>query len=287
MEAEHICSDKDIDLERMQSSKYVQSRISDCYLKIKESLLQGRKVLFCGTPCQTAGLHFYLGKLDTSNLLSVSLICHGVPSPLVWSRYKDALEKKYKGKLVHVNHRDKSYKGYSESYCKYSFAECQNSTNVWNVGMPTYLSDPYVFLFTDNLYIRNSCTQCKYKADHSKADIIVGDYYASTKDAGCDGSSCVISMTEKGKAALLQVDGKLEPTSIINAVGTNSMLWKSVSKSKYSKKFFQEFSKYSVGDMSLFTDFLPFRFKVKKTLNQLGFFTYWQKLKYLKHKRNN
>lgn len=42
--------------ERFRGSKYVQSDLSDCFLKVKEDLKNGRKVLFTGTPCQIAGL---------------------------------------------------------------------------------------------------------------------------------------------------------------------------------------------------------------------------------------
>jgi len=71
-----------------RGSKYVQSRIGDTYIKTKNFLLAGRKVLFSGTPCQIAGLKAYLQK-DYDNLLTVDLVCHGVPSPLVWKRYLD------------------------------------------------------------------------------------------------------------------------------------------------------------------------------------------------------
>lgn len=84
MKAIHIVSDKIEDLRRMQSSKYVQSEIGQCYSEIKTFLKQGRNVVFCGTPCQTAGLKTFLGKVDTSNLISICVICHGTPSPLAW-----------------------------------------------------------------------------------------------------------------------------------------------------------------------------------------------------------
>ena len=45
-----------------RGSKYVQSAIGNTYKEAKEFLLQGRKVLFTGTPCQIAGLKRYLRK---------------------------------------------------------------------------------------------------------------------------------------------------------------------------------------------------------------------------------
>lgn len=98
----------------------------------------------------------FLGKSDISKLISVCLICHGVPSPLVWEKYKKAIEVKYKGHLVGVNMRDKSKEGYSTSYCKYTFTslsknECREEIGhtllqgTRNVCKQTFLADPYVF----------------------------------------------------------------------------------------------------------------------------------------------
>lgn len=69
-----------------RGSKYVQSTIGDAYREAREFLKQGRKVLFSGTPCQIAGLRKFLRK-EYDNLLAVDVVCHGVPSPLVWRKY--------------------------------------------------------------------------------------------------------------------------------------------------------------------------------------------------------
>ena len=135
MEAVHIVSDKMEDIHRMQSSKYVQSNMQDSYMIIRRALRDGKRVAFCGTPCQTAGLNTYLGKTDRSNLISICLICHGVPSPGVWNRWKRIMEKKYNGDLIDVNMRDKSYKGYGTSYVRYGLIARQHV--VWGVsGQP-------------------------------------------------------------------------------------------------------------------------------------------------------
>ena len=41
--------------------------------------LAGKEVIYSGTPCQVAALKAYLGK-DYSELITVDLVCHGVPS---------------------------------------------------------------------------------------------------------------------------------------------------------------------------------------------------------------
>lgn len=282
VEAVHILTDKIEDMQKMQSSKYVQSNMQECYRSIRKALKEGCKVAFCGTPCQTAGLNTFLGKTDRSNLISISLICHGVPSPGVWSRWKSIIEKIYNGKLVDVNMRDKSYKGYGTSYVRYTFdcppacggsiVDPHTSSKLRNVGMPTYLSDPYIFLFTDDLYLRHSCNHCQYKADQNGADIIVGDYNQSIPEAGNDGCSCMFAMNEKGERFISELDGHVIPTDYKTIGSVNSMLWSSVTEHSRRDEFFQRYMHEEEISEKLFTDFLPFRFHIKKLLNELGVF---------------
>lgn len=287
LEAVHVLSDSYEDLHRLQSSKYVQSNMQDCYKQIRKALREGKQVAFCGTPCQTAGLNSYLGKTDRSNLVSICVICHGVPSPGVWKTWKSIMEKKYKGKLVDVNMRDKSYKGYKISYVRYAFSSPQvsdgrvsdphTSTKLRNVGMPTYLSDPYIFLFTDNLYLRHSCNHCQYKADQNGADIIVGDFYQSVPQAGNDGCSCLYAMNENGEKWIHNLGGELIDTDYQTIGSVNGMLWSSVSEHPRRREFFDRYRTLVNPTESLFTDFLPLRFKVKKVMNQLGIFAFVRK----------
>lgn len=294
MKAVHIVSDKKEDLQRMQSSKYVQSDLTGCYPEVRKALKNHCKVVFCGTPCQTAGLRHYLGKTDTENLISICLICHGVASPLVWKKWAAVIEKKYNGKLVNVNMRDKSYKGYSTSYTKYTLRsasrtqgkmtgrasrECGNLDSTYladkimrNVGMPTYLADPYIFLFTDDLYLRKSCNRCQYKADQNGADIIVGDFYESTPSAGNLGCSCIMAMTEKGRQFVKTLDGEIFESDYKTVGVVNPMLWTSVKEHPRRTEFFAVMKSGKLSGEKLFTSFLPMRFKIKKILNQCGVF---------------
>lgn len=296
IEAVHVVSDSLNDLYKMQSSKYVQSNMQDCYKKIRKALRDGRQVAFCGTPCQTAGLNSYLGKVDRSHLISICVICHGVPSPGVWSVWKSIMEKKYNGKLLDVNMRDKSYKGYTTSYIRYSFniqqaregckSDTHTSTKLRNVSMPTYLSDPYVFLFTDDLYLRHSCNHCQFKANQNGADIIVGDFYQSIPEAKNDGCSCLYAMNEKGDEFIRNLDGHLVETDYRTIGSVNSMLWCSVKENPRRKDFFEKYQAINELSETLFTDFLPFRFTVKKFLNQVGLFSIVRKsLNILKNDR--
>ena len=74
-------------LAQIRGSKYLQSEVGDELFKnIVNELSSGIEVLFSGTPCQIAGLTAFL-KHSYENLLLVDVICHGVPSPLVYRKY--------------------------------------------------------------------------------------------------------------------------------------------------------------------------------------------------------
>ena len=166
-------------LEPFKGSKYVQSVIGDSFIKAKQFLNNGRKVLFSGTPCQIAGLKKYLRK-EYPNLLTVDIICHGVPGSLVWEKYKKEVVKLAKSdnnplnsiKLFGINFRDKT-KGWRDYLCNYSVVNTANNkvVNITN----KHTQDPYMRLFLSNYSLRPSCYYCPGKAGKSRSDMTLGD----------------------------------------------------------------------------------------------------------------
>ena len=74
-------------LSLIQGSKYIQSSVSKV---MKEIVINksNKKYLFIGTPCQVAGMDHALKKYNNrQNVLLIDLICHGVPSILLWDKY--------------------------------------------------------------------------------------------------------------------------------------------------------------------------------------------------------
>jgi coenzyme F420-reducing hydrogenase beta subunit len=76
-------------LSSFRGSKYVQSTVGNTYTQVREFLIDGKRVLFSGTPCQIAGLKLFLKPEEYKNLLTIDLVCHGVSSPWVWRAYLD------------------------------------------------------------------------------------------------------------------------------------------------------------------------------------------------------
>ena len=92
---EHTGVESEEELSALRGSKYLQSIIGDSYKRAEEALKGGREVLFSGTPCQIAGLRGYLRR-EYESLLTVEVVCHGVPSPKVWQEYVDRLSAELK-----------------------------------------------------------------------------------------------------------------------------------------------------------------------------------------------
>lgn len=99
LDGNFVCSHKEIksvdELAVLRGSKYMQSDIGDSFKNVKKRLRQNYKVLYCGTPCQIAGLKSFLQK-SYDNLLTIDLACHGVPSNIVFQKYLLKLKDKIK-----------------------------------------------------------------------------------------------------------------------------------------------------------------------------------------------
>lgn len=64
IEGKNVCHFEALSYEEMIKgfgSKYVQSDLKDSFSKIKKYLQEGKRVLFSGTPCQTAALKTFVG----------------------------------------------------------------------------------------------------------------------------------------------------------------------------------------------------------------------------------
>lgn len=95
-----------------RKSKYLQSRIGKSYREAAEFLKEGKYVLFSGTPCQIAGLYNYLlaRKNDVSRLLTVEVVCEGVPTPLYVRKLDDGMMEKYGSRISDLDYRFKDGK---------------------------------------------------------------------------------------------------------------------------------------------------------------------------------
>lgn len=238
-----------------RGSKYVQSYMGDCYLKAKSFLEQGRKVMFTGTPCQIAGLKNFLRK-DYDNLLTVDVVCHGVPSPKVWQVYLDEIARKggknsvlshpivEKTEINHIDFRSKSI-----GWKKYSFALTLSKATADGEKNTVSLSsifteNPYMNAFLSNLSLRPSCYDCPAKSGKSGSDITIADFWGienvSPEFDDDKGISLVLSYSEKGGRWLAGLDCECIEVDYRSAQRMNPSISSSVSKPINRAFFFRQ-----------------------------------------------
>lgn len=226
-----------------RGSKYVQSTIGDNFQKAEQFLKQGREVLFTGTPCQIAGLHKYLRK-DYSNLIAVDVVCHGVPSPLVWREYLKEISGNETLKSISFRDKSTGWKSYST---KYAFKD--------KCIMQKASKDIYIQGFLKNLYLRPSCYACPSKAGKSESDITIADYWGiQVKHQELDddkGVGLILVNNEKGLSLFRVLNIDIQETSYEDAFIGNQMIERSVISSKYRMKFWHNYEINGIGEIAI------------------------------------
>lgn len=154
------------ELWKLQGSKYIESKLGDIFLKVKEKLQTGKKVLFSGVPCQIYGLLSFLGK-EYDNLICIDLLCYGVPSPRVWSKYLSFINKENKD-IKYINFRDKTY-GWKNYSLKITYEDGSHYLKEKN-------KDLFLSTYSKGGYIKSYCYTCKMKGFPKKSDITLGDF---------------------------------------------------------------------------------------------------------------
>lgn len=232
----HLLINNQKDLVKLQGTKYVQSDIGNVYKEIKKVLVKGNCLLFVGTPCQVAGLYAYLQK-DYKNLLTVDLVCHGVPSPKVFTEYLREIAGHKKIKLINfrdkINSWDKSRLTIEMQDSKYS---CLVYEDIYCLGF-------------DSLFLRKSCYYCSYTKLQRIGDISLGDFWRvndfhkSWNDH--KGISKVLINTPKGEDFWQKIQKKLILSKKIplKIIKYEAMLDKPASLHKNREHFFANLDK--------------------------------------------
>ncbi len=271
-EVVHDYTDNICGLSAFRGSKYLQSRIGNAFVQARKFLADGRKVLFSGTPCQIAALKKFLRK-DYGNLLTVDVVCHGVPSPGVWRKYleyilrpvgaagKNTVLCSLKGMsdISDIAFRDKTtgWKKYGfvvramsaseadkNSVCgasKVREFECLHETLDVNIFMRGFLKD---------LYLRPSCHYCPSKNGKSGSDITIADfwgvnrYYPEYDDD--KGVGLILVNSEKGNQIFSSLNIDKIDSTFEQAVAGNPAIIRSAHLHKWREKFWKEYSKNGI-----------------------------------------
>lgn len=255
-----------------RGSKYVQSRVGNTYVQAKKFLNEGRKVLYTGTSCQIAGLKKFLHR-EYDNLISVDVVCHGVPSPLVWRTYLDYILKGSqtvngenetvssvtdRPKITGISFRDKStgWKNYRMLIHGKSLTKTDEDLALSSDNGHTekvLLHEPheqnlFMQVFLKDLCLRPSCSKCPSKSGRSGSDLTIADYWGIADHHPCldddKGTSLILVNSLAGEDILLKLNCNMATTTYEEALMGNPSLERSVSESKFVRIFWNGFNKY-------------------------------------------
>ena len=273
------------ELQLLVGSKYVQSSIGSALKEIKNLIKTGKKVMFCGTPCQVAAVKSLVNGND-ANLLLVDIVCHGTPNNQFFKDYIKTEEKKQKAKIAGFVFRDKNYGQDTKVSITYD-----NGGNVIRKCLYPFESS-YYSLFLKGITFRNSCYQCPYAEKKRAGDITICDFWGideecpevaiKLRNSGAKTISGVVINSEKGRVYFDEVKSELlyEPVDYISLQKQNPQLthpykndevdfrrelfnaYKNIGYDSVDKLYYQHYKKYVI--LRKFSKHFPM--KIKKIL---------------------
>lgn len=257
------------ELWKFRNSKYVQSDTKDTFLQVKEDLKKGLMVCYSGTPCQIEGLKSFLGK-EYDMLITVDVVCHAVPSPLVWQKYLEMQETILNKKISNVSFRDKFY-GYQ--YSQMVLKGIDNEM-LYHEGVE---SDQMFRAFFSNICVRPSCYECKFKKRYRVSDFTIWDcfkpYDFDKKIDSHNGTTNLLIHTIKGRKIFEDIKNEIDYFPVESDYLTRAVkeMFESVGMNPKRKAFFEDVQKMQ-GEV-LFDKYFPITFwtKVEKHMRRLLF----------------
>lgn len=211
----HTVIDKVEDLHRVQDTKYVQSHAHGAYRATLQNLRAGKKVIFSGTPCQVAACKSYLlNKKYTGQLLTMEVVCHGVPTYLALNQSLS-----YIGASRVISFRDKTKGwGYHSQHMCY---ESQDGSLIYK----NREDDVFYRMFFCEKLLRSSCYSCPFAYLPRVADITIGDSWGtsnSNREEQFKGLSLLLINNPTGEQWLKKYcDIKLRTTSWLDSLYIN------------------------------------------------------------------
>ena len=210
--AEHYVASNVEEFVASMGSKYIQSYTVDGFKTVNRR----EKNLVTGTPCQIDSFRRYIRKFHCEdNFVLMDFFCHGVPSMHVWNKYINE-QRKQLGDIDYVAWRNK-LNGWHDSWAmvldgKKNKGETVDWHDSYNllirekkgfVNSRATKGDTFYTMFFGNNCLGKACYKyCKFKYDHSSADIRIGDMWGDTYAENEDGVTACVAFTQKGKDIL-------------------------------------------------------------------------------------
>lgn len=187
------------------------------------------QVVFSGTPCQIAGLYAYL-KINACNnikkLLTIEVICEGVPSPLYFRKMDCSLKKKYYSDIKKIDYRYKgrtTFEKIRKLILKKDEKISKHGIGKWDFEIMKITLEnnrkieidrwfnPFWSIWLQHLMSRPCCYQCPFTEVGRVADITLGDLwgvhiYCPELYGNNGGSSLIIGNTDKGRSVIKSIE---------------------------------------------------------------------------------
>ena len=201
--AKHVIIDNIELLTQMMGSKYIPSYTKDAFEQLKKA---GQYVVI-GTPCQIDALRRYTTNVGRSDdYVLIDFFCHGVPSMNLWHKYIQREEQIHKMPMKDIAWRNKAT-GWHDSWNMTSKYQ-KSSGEYLTFESPKSKGDLFYWFFLGNYCLNSYCyDHCKYKLDHSAADLRIGDLWGKRFKQNDFGVSGVLILSDKGRNILHKMNG--------------------------------------------------------------------------------
>lgn len=234
------------ELSKFRKSKYSQSVVGDSFKQVKQFLKQGKKVLFSGTPCQIAGLRCYLKNVNQDNLLTVEVICEGVPSPLYVRKWDYYLKESHGSSIESIDYRYTGEAPFQEG--KWDFEQVKIVLKANNkIFKKDRWYNPFWSIWLNHLMTRPCCYKCQFTTTNRISDISLGDLwgvhlYCPELYGKNGGSSLIVCNTAKGKVIVEKAQQSLfgHELAFEDALRYQSPMRKCISENPDRERFMKD-----------------------------------------------
>lgn len=170
----------------LAGSKYMQSEVGG---SLAEAATHEGALLITGTPCQVAAARNVFAERE--DVTYVDLICHGVPTRLLYARYREWLFSRYRidPESARTVFRYKP-RGWRERFIY--------TTDGVREACLHQRRDPYFLMFEASQCYASCCYECPWRAS-SAADLRLGDYWGPRYQDDKTGVSMLLALTDRGR----------------------------------------------------------------------------------------
>lgn len=230
---------------KFQKSKYVLSDTNGCFTKVLDDLINGKKVLFSGTPCQVSALKKFLllKKCNFKNLMTIDILCHGAPSQEIFDAYLNELQS-INGQIKQFSFRNKLPINGKVDSRSVEIMYNSGDNQLLNLDQSSYLK-----AYHSRLFYRSSCYKCKFADIKRFSDLTIADAWGIEKIYpnldSTKGVSLILVNSNNGENILEIIKGKmvLHKVALEWAIANNDTLRGPSKQHKKRKKFLGLYNK--------------------------------------------